>query len=212
MYQFLFQNEKHRMNAYDYRRKNLSSTYGQFELKDMRKILKGDLTIHGHGAHPIYRFLAQHQMDHHFTGHVIEVSDVKMAMWIKLNNEQLTKGSLRYAGSFQDLKIQSLESFGKDLTSLSREKLVISQKRIKVNDVIRNLENLINTRDPDIEVLLSQTIQNLTKSSDSLRRDQNAAQIRVLKIEQDIIDGRAKVKQCLVDHAMDTLTRNNLTG
>ena len=110
MYLFVYKNWKHRLSKYDHRKKNLASTYGQFRLDFLRSGLKGNYTLYGCGEHPYQQLLSSHYIDDHpLLGHIIEIKDPKLAVWLKLNFDQIFKDrTMEFSasfGPFEDLSI-----------------------------------------------------------------------------------------------------------
>ena len=102
MYLFVYKNWKHRLTRWDHRKKNLSSTYGQFRLDFLRSGLKGNYTLYGCGEHPYQKILSAFNIDDHpLLGHIIEIKDPKLAVWLKLNFDQIFKDrTMEFSASY----------------------------------------------------------------------------------------------------------------
>lgn len=134
-YLFLYQNYKHQLNSWDHRRKNLSSTYGQFDMPMLRKSLKDRFVLHGHGTHPLHKLTSTLGLEDKFLGHVVEIEDPKIAVWLKLNYDHISRKDhnygqeLKYIGCYQDVKVEELQPIIDQVREVEREISTLTAER-----------------------------------------------------------------------------------
>ncbi len=138
MYLFVYQNVKHQMTIYDPRRKNLASTYGQFDMTMLRRALKDRFTLWGHGTHPLQHLLNQLDMGDRLVGHIIVIEDPKIAVWLKLNYDRISRKihnhgrELEFKGSYKDVKVDELEPLVAEAKEIRKQMSLNNAERQRV--------------------------------------------------------------------------------
>lgn len=204
MYLFLFQAPKH-TNSYAYYRYKKSNTRGEFDLSSLRKATKGNVKIWGHGTHPIFQILQDHGLSHIFRGHILEVTDPKVAVWVKLNYDLLGKKGVKYAGGFKDLDLEVMRDLNKKITAIDLERKELLSHQHPVNNVVSMLNRLITNCGADnSHPFVSKDTAKMSRDLQSLiSRDLNARSGEILDLTTNLTfaknDLEHYVKSCGMD-------------
>lgn len=145
MYLFLFQAPKHKSSSsWQYYRHKKSNYRGEFDLRHLRRATKGNATIWGCGTHPAQKILRDVGLADLMNGHLIEVEDGKVAMWIKLNYDLLGKGGVTYVGGFKDLDVEEMTKFRDKIIKLNTERRTAGQVSSDINNLHYSLTRLLS--------------------------------------------------------------------
>ena len=124
MHYFVFQHPKHVRSRYQYStRIKLNSFRGNFDLERIRIALKMRYEITGFGDHEIYRLLDSVDRSHHLKGHILEVEDVKDAMWIKLNYDMIGKQGTKLLGTYRNLNKEFIRETVQEIKAVRADRL-----------------------------------------------------------------------------------------
>lgn len=207
-YLFLYQNYKHQLQSWDYRRKNLSSTYGQFDMPMLRKSLKDRFVLHGHGTHPLHKLFYSLGLEDKFTGHVVEIEDSKIAVWLKLNYDHISRKDhnygheLKYIGCYKDVKVEDLEpqiaqvaNVGQRITALESER----QRLRMLNDTVTRAITGGDTQYPNLPAKSFEGMLSLSNTIDATMNIINN-KLNLLDIERK--DIKREALNYLDDHRL----------
>ena len=161
MFLFRYQNFRHTLPSWDSRKKNLDSTYGQFDMPMLRKSLKDKFTLWGHGTHPIHKLMNVIGYTDKVLGHFVAIEDPKIAVWLKLNYDHITRAThnngreLTYMDSFKNLDDDEIKEMHERATINRRQQSDLYNESHR----IRNLNETIlrfNSIDPSNHPHLTQ--------------------------------------------------------
>lgn len=211
MYQFVFQNPKNRLSTYDYRRKNLGSTHGQFELKELRKNTRNEVIITGYGNHEIHRCLSNLKIDNFFNGHVLEVSEPSAAIWIKLNYDQLGKGKLTYQGGYQDIDIEVLKEISQRYREIESKNTSNYNQSYSINTTIgwlKRLKEEARKANPTNQLLTDDELRDIEDLKVKMENAYRRYSSEQAKNSNDLALIRKEATDYLSSCGMDPVARN----
>ncbi len=158
MYIFVFQNFRHRMSerTLRMRRMNASSTYGQFDLRLLRKCLKSDYQIEGFAVSDLHKLLYRIDLQSLLPGHCLTITTPQSAIWVKLNHESVGHPGLDYHSCYNEVdldyitsevvlseelqtKISNCTNERYQLISLERAHQVFMGNELKFNTINKNI-------------------------------------------------------------------------
>ena len=172
MHLFVFQPPKLRLNIYDPRYRNLSSTRGQFELKEMRKATRGAIEIFGYGTHPLHVFLKEQDQDKFLKGHILAVEDASAAMWLKLNNDTVVKSGVKYLASYHGIDMDYLRELGEEANVYAKTIEVSNSFRYSANTLAHSLNNIFRgVSEGDHPYLKASTVDACQRLNEMLQSD-----------------------------------------
>jgi hypothetical protein len=140
MYLFLYQNSTRHQPRYRYGNRSRAakdSTYNQFNLAQLRKAMKDRFTLYGYGTHPAQQALDKMGLSHLMLGHVIEIEDPKLAVWMKINYDQVCKNKTTYIGSYLDIDHEYINKVSEEM----REFDTIASKTSTSTYYLEQLQN-----------------------------------------------------------------------
>ena len=147
MFIFHYKNSRHRLPSWQRDSYNLRTTRGQFNLDTIRKGLKKEgYVIHGHGTHDIHKLLDSVGMKEELIGHLVEVKDPKLAVWFKLNYDNIATDPkyTQYVATYRIFDSEEMENLKQKVEKSFRSRATAKTCYYKIQNTIRSLEGLID--------------------------------------------------------------------
>lgn len=208
MFIFVYQNFKHDLPSWDYRRVNLESTRGQFDLPTLKRSLKDRFTLHGYGTHPLHQ-LAE-KLGVYIPGHFVTIKDPKIAVWLKLNYDNISRAdpyygkTLKYLGGYKDIEDEAItkmtEVVDKIYTDLSIARTEYQRWRHLANQVATVVRQKIDdTQFSNIE----QPMWDMAKETlAEMERSLNKVSSQIHMYESDISRRKMEFQSYLETHKL----------
>lgn len=184
---FLYNAKRHRQSIYGRQRLCEHAINGDFDLEHIKGSMKSKYKIWGGGTHPIQQLLKKYDMHELMRGHLVEVNDKTLAVWMKLNYDLIGKPGTEYRGMFTDLDINEIQPLLEQTEALNKNKIELTKQLGRLRTMQSHTETFLKYEftnvDPSVcqslEVSREELVQSYTKLD--IERDWVSLQIKTLK-------------------------------
>lgn len=202
MYLFHYQNARHRMNSYYRQECNLTTFRGQFDLEHIRSGLKKTgYTIYGHGTHPLHLMLNQLGLSEELIGHLIEVTDPKLAVWFKLNYDRVGRTGVKYVATYKAINDDDIASFIQRSKDLYSRYSTLTQERYVLSNELRSINSLLSFKEKSIATF-PETWAKVADFSNVTSANLKNAETMLAQTGKDIEALKQEVKNYLQSHKL----------
>lgn len=134
-YLFVYQADKHKSLTGEkryYGYEQMHTHYGVFDKASMWRAFRYEYTLHGYGENEMQKLLKRYGLVDRtkgFTGHLIELPTAKLAIWLKLNYDNISKVErCEYVGCYKDVDASKVEKYTKKIDALKTEARELNEK------------------------------------------------------------------------------------
>lgn len=203
MHYFIYQASRHHSQPLYGRKINTTTIRNDFNLETMKKGLKGRYTIHGFTTHPFHKLLKEMNLQDLMKGHIIEVPEAKYAIWLKLNYDQIGKGSTRYIASYQGIQVGDLEPMAEELAKIQTDLTRLQTSYYAINGVTNSLNSFVVRAN---KVDIPNFTKDVLSKAESLLTDINQMSVKITEesaqLRERILQINQQVRDYLKNHEM----------